>query len=386
VTQPLDLTATDPLDGEMARAASMPAPAVRHRLQRAALGLAATRVPVVLTLAAGAALGPHGIALLTAPILDALQPLIPVALGALGVLLGLGIDIRSWREARLLAAGSVQSAVTITAIAAACAVTLRSSAIAELPFLLFVVLVAACGGPSSSRPAAASQSAAGERAIRIVDLNDLLPVILAGTALTLGAGALAPREAGVVLLKAAGAGAAFALIGWLLTDDADSDGERRVFILAVVLLIAGAAEYLRVPSLLVGLVAGLVWGWTDRGERLAGNVRALQHPIAVTLLVMAGARLVISDDVVALAAAWVLARAAGKFVGGRLGSALFDRETGMLVARGSIAPGLVGIALALTVDRFFPGRAASTLLLSAVVAGSMLSDVLSLSIEPEEPR
>jgi hypothetical protein len=386
VTQPLDFTATDPLDGEMARAAGVPRPTGRHRLHRAALGLAATRIPVVLTLAAGAWLGPHGIALLTTPILDALQPVIPVALAALGVLLGLGIDVRSWRESRLLAAGSVQSAVTIAAIAAACAVTVRSSAIAELPFALFVVLVAACGGPSSSHLTAYSQSAAGARAIRIVDLNDVLPVIVAATALTLGAGILAPREAGVLLLKAAGAGAAFAVAGRLLTDDADPDGERRVFIIAVVLLMAGAAEYLRVPSLLVGLVAGLVWGATDRGERLAGNVRSLQHPIAVTLLVIAGARLAVSEEAVVLAAAWVLARTAGKIGGGRIASALFDRETGRLVARGSIAPGLVGIALALTVDRFFPGTGASTLLISAVVVGSMVSDVLSLTIEPGEPR
>ena len=49
-----------------------------------------------------------------------------------------------------------------------------------------------------------------------------------------------------------------------------------------------------------------------------------------------------------------------------------------------LSPGLVGIALALTIERSFPGSSSGGLLLTAVVIGSVVSDLLSLAVKPEE--
>jgi len=383
VTPALDLAASDPLDAQMPLAASAPPPSRFRRMYRAALGLSATRVPLFLMLAAGALLGPRGVAILAPSTLDALQPIVPVALAGLGVLLGVGLELRSWRDLRLLDAGSLEATITMMTIAAAYIVAMGSSAVA-LPVALAAVLVAACGGPSTSHPASYSQSAAGMRAIRLIDFDDVVPVIVAALAVIAGGSQPGMRDIVVLLLKAAAAGAALAIAGRLLVGETDSDGERRVFIIAVLLLVAGVAGYLHVPSLFVGLVAGLVWGATDRGERLTSNVRYLQHPILVMVLVIAGARVVPSAGALWLAGVFVLARPFGKLVGGWTASAAFKREVPRLAAIRGLSPGLVGIALALTIERAFPGSSSGGMLLAAVVIGSFVSDLLSLVITPGE--
>src|SRR5689334_17479225 len=176
-------------------------------MHRAALGLSATRVPLFLMLAAGALLGPHGAAVLTPSALDALQPLVPVALAGLGVLLGVGLDVRSWREARLLDAGSLEATVTMLAIAGSY-IAAAGTAAADLPVAIAAVLLAACGGPSSSHPASYSQSAAGTRALRLIDFDDVMPVVVAAVAVTAGAAHAALADVALVLLKAGGVGAA----------------------------------------------------------------------------------------------------------------------------------------------------------------------------------
>jgi hypothetical protein len=383
VTQAIDLTAGDPLDARLGNAAGAPPSTRWRRLHRAALGLSATRVPLFLMVAAGALLGPQGAAVLSPSALDALQPLVPVALAGLGVLLGVGIDLRSWRDVRLLDAGSLEATMTMLAIAGLYIVGAGSSG-AELPVALAGVLIATCGAPSTSHPASDSQSAAGMRALRLIDLDDVVPVIVAAVAVIVGAGHASVPDTAILLLKGAGVAAALALAGRLLVAETESDGERRVFVIAVLLLVAGAAEYLRVPSLFAGLVAGLVWGTTDRAERLTSHVRYLQHTILVTLLVIAGARVVPSASALWLAGLFVLARTTGKLVGGWSASAAFNREIPRGAALRGLSPGLVGIALALTIERSFPGNSAGGLLLAAVVIGSVVSDLLALVVKPEE--
>src|SRR6186713_1231545 len=61
----------------------------------------ATSAPVALLLTIGIGLGPHGINLLTAASLSSLDPVVPVALAALGVLVGLGMGDRRFGEGRV---------------------------------------------------------------------------------------------------------------------------------------------------------------------------------------------------------------------------------------------------------------------------------------------
>src|SRR5262249_26039385 len=148
------------LDAQIAPTAGAPPSSRFRRMYRAALGLSATRVPLFLMLTAGALLRPPGGAVLPPSTPHAPQPLVPVALASLGVLLGVGLDLRSWRDLRLFDAGSLEATVTMITIAGVYFFAAGSLAV-ELPVALASVLIAVCGGPSTSHPASYSQSAAG---------------------------------------------------------------------------------------------------------------------------------------------------------------------------------------------------------------------------------
>jgi hypothetical protein len=63
----------------------------RHRV---ALGLSPSSVTGLFLLPAGVAVGPNGLGFLSPSVLSYLDPAIPVALAALGVLVGLGLGGR----------------------------------------------------------------------------------------------------------------------------------------------------------------------------------------------------------------------------------------------------------------------------------------------------
>ena len=86
---------------------------------RIGLGLSPTPRGGLALLPLGAALGPAGLNLLSLRVVDALDPAVSVALAALGVLAGLGLDFRRPREGRLLAAASLEAGVTILVVGAA---------------------------------------------------------------------------------------------------------------------------------------------------------------------------------------------------------------------------------------------------------------------------
>jgi hypothetical protein len=96
--------ALDPLDVRLAGATTTPArPASSaYRARRSLVGWSATSVPVALLLLIGMALGPRGIGLLPSSSLIFLDPAIPFAIAAMGVLLGLGVGAHPVRDGRPL--------------------------------------------------------------------------------------------------------------------------------------------------------------------------------------------------------------------------------------------------------------------------------------------
>ena len=144
---------------------------------------------------------------------------------------------------------------------------------------------------------------------RVVELGVLAPIVFGGLLLgvalqgaTLAAITLVGQAAVIAVLLAGSA--------WLLLARASSDTEQRVFAIAAMLLVGGAADYLSLSALLSGLMAGAFW-------RLAGgpaeaslrrDARYVQHSLLVLVLVVAGARTDFTLTSVAVAAMYVFLR------------------------------------------------------------------------------
>src|SRR5688500_16537097 len=95
---------TDPLDSSMGLRARADGRGRSWWLRtRLALGLSPMPVPALLLLA-GVALGPLGLGLFSLRVLSYLDLIVSAALAALGVLVGLGLDMRRPGEWRLLGA------------------------------------------------------------------------------------------------------------------------------------------------------------------------------------------------------------------------------------------------------------------------------------------
>jgi hypothetical protein len=374
----------DPLDSRIGPVGQIETPVRRRKLSRLALGLSPSPVPSLMLLPLGVALGPHGIGLLSPRVLSYLEPAVPVAIATLGAFVGLGLDWRRPHEKRLLAAASVEAGLTLTMVVAGVWMTLAFANLdtgLDAPwFALLLGICAAC----SSTTAIERPNEPGVIVTRIGDLDDVLTIIAGGIALTWFhtgdariAASLSAQSAGIALI--------LALAGWLLVNRAASDIEQRVFVLGTLLLLAGAVEHLSLSALVSGLIAGVFWkaaGGPAR-ERIERDVRHVQHPLVVLLLLTAGARVTGSQALLVLVPVYLVFRIGGKVFGGWLAGRIAGHERPMSVGLYLVSPGMIAVALALNALQA-SGPARGSELLAVVIAGSIGSDLLSLLVHPRE--
>lgn len=352
---------------------------------RAALGLAPVVAPAVLFVPIGAFLGPSFTNVLTPSALGSLDAVVAVALAVLGVFVGLALDLRSVRERRLFAAAGVEAATTIFIVGGAFLVLLRAWGVPlSLPVLLVALTLGLCASASSAGSVDES-SATHAVAVRIADLDDVLPIVVSGLIVVMfGAEPTMPVWLATRwLFRTVMLGIAVGVAGWLLFERAHSRAERNVFIAGTVALLGGTASYIGVSPLLAGLVAGLLWVWlpgqADRVVR--ADLQRVQHPLIVVLLLVAGASCEFSREAVWLSGPLILFRLTGKLVGGWLATRLHGVVTAGELGVHLIAPGLLGIALALHLTQVTstPGM---TAVLTAVVAATLASEALALVLRP----
>lgn len=384
-----ELGGGDPID---ARIGPVPAFApARPRRQwlraRLALGLSPTPVPGLVLLPLGIALGPHGIGVLSPTALSYLDPVIAVALTALGTFIGLGVSMRGRRERLLLSAATVEALFTVLVVVAGL-YAFRSVAwpgTPASPWLAFVALaICASASSTSSTPGHSPMASA---AARIGDLDDVLPVVLGG-ALLARLHSPAPAVAASLFGQSIALTLMVAVAGWLLVSAVASDSEQRVFALGALLLIAGLAEYLSLSALMGGFVAGVFWNVAAPRvrERIARDVRHVQHPLVVLLLLIAGARVEASLVIATLSLAYLVFRVVGKLIAGRAAARVAKLPGRSNLGLYLLSPGVIGIAFALNALRVWPDDTGTTLL-SAVVFGSIATELLSLVVHPrEEPE
>jgi hypothetical protein len=378
-----ELGGRDPLDRRLGSPPPSPFAWLISLLRtRSALGLAPSLTPAALFLLLGVVAGPHALGFVSTRLLARLDLAVTIALAILGVIVGiaLGREIRS--AVRLFVAASLESLVTIVAVGGATVYFVHATRVPiDAPLLVLAIALGLSASASSATSADPDSEPVAAVATRVADLDDVLPIVV-----TIGACALVPGAADrglwVVLLAPLVVGAAVGAIGWLLFERAESNAERVVFVLGALSLAGGAASYLRVSPLAVGLIAGGVWTLAPgRADRIVqDDLRKVQHPLVVLLLVTAGAMVTPSLAAVWLLTPYLLFRLAGKVAGAWLSARLVEVSAADLAAY-LMSPGVLAVAFALNFRQLLPGTAGDVIL-STVAMGTAAFELFALAVVP----
>jgi hypothetical protein len=376
----------DPLDASLP---TVPAPASPRALDlllrtRVALGLQPVSAPAVIFMPIGFALANVGI--LPRSALGHLEALVTLALCALGVFIGMGLDVRP-RERRLLAAASVEALITIAVVGVATLFLLsRWGLHLETALGLVAAMLAVAASVSSASAPEHEGDPTHATTTRIADLDDAVSVVAGALVL---AALTRPGVQGVLQLCGATiiVGALGGFAGWLLLERAHSTAERAVFVLGTIALIGGAAAYLNSSPVLAGLVAGVGWrylpGHADRIVR--GDVTKFQHPLVILLLVVAGALVELTPLAIWLLAPFIVFRLLGKLLGAWAAALLVPPIRATDLAAYLLSPGLLGIALTLNVVQVSSTSVALDVA-SAVAIGTLVSELLAFVALPGSGR
>jgi hypothetical protein len=352
---------------------------------RSALGFAPSLTPAVIYLPLGALFGPGALGLISPTLLEHLDLPVTIAIAVLGVLVGiaLGREVRTaWA---LLLAASFESIVTIVAVAGATAYFVRETGVpVEAPLVSFALALGLCASASSATSADPDTEPVAGVATRVADLDDVLPILLVMIAFALPP--LARGDVRIFLIAPVGIGLTVGVIGWLLFERAQSGAERAVYVLGALALAGGAAAYVGVSPLAVGLIAGLCWTLLrGRADRIVQeDLRKVQHPLVVLLLVTAGALWTPSIAAMWLLAPYLLFRLAGKVAGAWVSARLVDARASDLAAF-LMSPGVLAVALALNYRQVLP-PVAGEILLSVVAVGTAAFELFALAVVPHWRR
>jgi hypothetical protein len=379
----LHLSGQDTLDVQLDGAALAAPRRTRDLSQRRRFaGWSASSLPVASLLLVGIALGPQGLNLLSLAALSLVDPAIPVALAALGVLVGLSLNLRR-ESARPLAGAAIESALTAGFVGGGFYfLAPHVPTTTPLPFGLLALALAFCAGTSLGIPGA-NPTEPRPLHNRVMELDVLGPLLCVGLLLALVTtdGMI---EAITLVSKATVIALLLALAGWLLLTAAVSDTEQRVFAFATMLLLGGAADYLSLSALLAGFVAGTFWqlagGPADASLRR--DAEHVQHSLFVLVLVVAGAHAEVSLISSALAAVFVFWRTAGKMIGAVVARPVAGASNTTTFALQLLSPGVFGVALALNIVRAVGQDAA--LLLTIVVLGTIGFELVAELWRPRE--
>lgn len=344
---------------------------------RAALGLHPVTAPVMVYIPIGFLLGPRATGVLSHRALGHLDVVISLALATLGVLIGIAAGREGRASARLFAASSVEAAVTVAAVAGAVFVLLAQWSLPPILAPALVALLLGVCGSASAAPADAPRVAA-----TVADLDDVLPIVV-GTAV-LASATLARNPVAPVAITAL-TGAAAGATGWLLFDRAEG-AERNVFVLGALALIAGGAAYFGTSPLLAGLVAGWIWAVAPGGaDRIVQeDLRKLEHPLVLLVLLIAGAVAGPSLAAVWLLAPYVIFRLSGKLAGGWAASRIAPGTAPPDLGAYLISPGVIGVAFALNVEQVIPGSNGAFVFTIAI--GAIVSEIVAVFVTPTAAR
>lgn len=353
-----------------------PGPAPRPKGWRHILSWSGQSAPVAVLLLAGIGLGPRGINLLS-PAMPLLDPAVPVALAALGVLVGLGLGNRRPGEWRLVGAAGLHSLVTMLAVSGGlAALALTVSPVEPRVFWTVLLVSGICAATSLTLP---SGDPLEPRlpATRVRELGVLLPIVAGGLALAWIRTGTAPAAANLIALAAL-VTVMLAAAAWLLLTQASSETEERVFTVSALLLVGGVADALSLSALFGGLVAGMFWRLAGRQPResIRRDVLFVQHPLLVLVLLLAGARAELSPAAWMLGAGYLVLRVIAQLASRTLVRRVADAQAPADLGLHLLPPGVFGVAFALNAVTVIGADAAVAH--AAVVVGTIAAELLAV--------
>jgi hypothetical protein len=349
---------------------------------RLAPGLSAMPTPPSVFLLVGLALGSGGLNLLSPHVLSVLDPVVSVAIAATGSLVGMELSLRR-SYVRALGGAALQASATAMVIMLAFAAV--SPLAGGLSSAAMLGLILGLTGASSSTPLPAPEVADRDSMTdRIGGFGDVVPIVAGGAALAWLAEASVASAAWLLALTIAVFGAT-AFAGWLLVSDTSSDAEQRVFAVGTMLLLAGGAAFLSSSALLAGFAGGILWrtAGAPGHQYLARDIRYMQHPLVVLLLVTAGAHADVPAVLWAAIALYTASRAIGKAAGGFWASRVLRPFLPGRFGLQLLSPGLAGIAFALNLLQVAATWDLAPTFFAIVIAGSIASDVLAVFVTRE---
>jgi hypothetical protein len=353
---------------------------------RAALGLRPSLVPAIIVVPIGFLFGPRVLNVINFQALGYLDSVVTVALSVLGVFVGMAFAPHLRSARRLIAAASLEALVTIVITGTALAfVMVQTGVPVGASVALAALCLAICASASSASSAEPRADAAARAAMTVADLDDVLPIVLSGAVLLVSSDAGHSSNT-LTLLAAPVIGLAIGAAGWMLFEGAESEAEEGALLLGALALLGGAPMYLQASPLLAGFVAGLFWTLAPGRSNaiVADNLRKIQHPLVVLLLVTAGAMCVPSLAALWLIGPYVLFRIVGKLAGGWMAARFSGLSTTIApfdLGLYLIPPGVLGIAFALAFSQVLPLDLAA-LVVTVVAAGSILGELVAFAVLP----
>ena len=374
----------DPIDVQLSRLGAAPTrPALsRPWYSRLALGWASGTSPLLMLLI-GAALGPHGLSLLSPGILSAIDPAVPVALAALGVHLALQVDLTPIASRLRRVAAAAGGAAMVAAVVAIGLLRPVTTDLATAPFHTWVIAFAAAVCAAMSLPAIDSghtiRDPAGTHRFEL-----MIAIVAGGLMLAwIREGSLG--DATILLGQMAALPIVVAVAAWLLVTPTASEAEQRIYTLASLLLLGGLADFLSLSALFSGMMAGVLWRLVPGvvGESVLRDIAHLRHPLAAFLMLVVGAHMTMAAGL-ALFLGYPLLTIAG----GLAARATIRKITGPISVsaseRQSVAPAVFPVAFALSTVRAAGPQ--TDLLLGVIAIGTIVLQVVSAFRQVEEPH
>ncbi len=346
-------------------------------------------------LAVGVAIGPAGVRLIDAHVLEQTGPIVVFCLGWIGFLFGVHLEWRRLRRLtrRMWAATFAESLLTLALVLVAAWIfltywcpTCQSIAMHKWAALLTLAACAAGTAPASvfalnGRPLFRGDIA---QAVRVsATLDDLPGLLLFGLMFAAVPVGLVPAlglwSAPVWFLAAILIGV---LLGVLMKSLTILATDAQVHLLVVIGLIAfgsGAAAYIRLSPIFVGAVAGITLAnTTGRKEIVFELLARSEHTIYVLFLVLVGCRWSLeAEHLLALTALYLGIRALGKVLGGMTAASLIKVQEPRQRFGGLAMLGQGGLAIAMAVNyaRVYEAQITSSIL-TVLIVGVIINELV----------